>query len=225
MITVVIKFDGEQSVVDLTYTNLWRELKDIPDAELLIRDNWLSALGDTKNKYICFVEADCLVNSGYFASQMGLFQKNKHFRKLAMLSSAVGVDNWANKFYGYSNDRKWEGVKGKVEVKERVVVPNHQKKSSNVYPVQYGYVPGSIIRKGMLVKALEDVGESKLWSNNLQELSLNLSTCFWSQGDGNRVHINPNTTYVTTEKYVNDLCPAPNNAYKLEGMFAKEGIS
>jgi hypothetical protein len=189
---------------------------------LLIRENWLSAVSDIKNKYVCFVEADCLVSSGYFASQMGLFQKNLHFRKLAMLSSSVGVDNWGNRFYGYKEDGRWTGV-GKVKVKEQFLTPENTKKSSSVYPVRYGYLPGSVIRTGMLRKALEK-GASKLWSDDLRLLSYRVSTAFWTQGDGNRVHINPNTTYVTTEKYVNDLTAVPLQSTKLLDMFARENI-
>jgi hypothetical protein len=44
MITVVIKNDGEPKVIQLTYQNLWKELKDIPGAELKINADWFEEL-------------------------------------------------------------------------------------------------------------------------------------------------------------------------------------
>lgn len=214
MFTIVVKNDGEANVVQLTYDNLFREIKDIPDAQLLVADHWFDVIDQIKNKYVCFVEADCLVNSGYFASQIGLFKKNPYFRKLAMLSSSVAVNDWANRFYGYSLGNNYtEGV-----------IPSKAKKSSRVYPVQIGYVPGAIIRVSMLKTALAEMKASNSWEKDLVYLSTMLSLAFWSQGDGNRVHINPNTTYVSTETYINDIGHFPHEGAKLVDMFRKESI-
>lgn len=215
MLSVIIKDDGEPNVIKLTYENLYRELKDIPGAELLVAENWFSNLPRIKNDYVCFVEADCLVNSGYFSSQMGLFQKNPMLRKLAMLSSAVGVNAWHNKFYGYSLGNEFiEGI-----------IPIHAKKSKAVYPVQVGYAPGAIIRASMLRNLLEQYKPAPSWQDDLIYFSTQLSLGFWRQGDGNRVHINPNTTYVTTEDYVNDLARFSTFAEDLAPMFKKETIT
>lgn len=213
MLSVVIQDNDEPNVIKLTFQNLWKELKDIPDAELLVSKEWLSPT--TKNTYVCFVEADCLVSSGYFTSQLGLFKKNPMFRKLAMQSSSIGVNNWANKFYGYQLGENYaEGI-----------LPVREKHSSSVYPVQIGYVPGAIIRKKMLADALNTEGIKSTRDMNLVELSTRLSLAFWSQGDGNRVHINPNTSYVTTEDYVNDIGKFNSKAdQKLVDMFKKESI-
>lgn len=215
MLTVVIKDSGEDRVTQLTYENLWRELKDIPDSELLVLKNWSDGLEGIMNKYICFVEADCLVNSGYFTSQLGLLKKDTYFRKLAMLSGVTGVNNWANRFYGYRIDA---GHGGKV-------TPILQKGSSAVNPVQIGYFPGSIIRVKMLrntLKLLQDY--EKKGKDDLVKLSTDISLAFWRQGDGNRVHLNPNAVYVTTEEYVNDLGRFDVDIKDLAGKFDRESI-
>jgi hypothetical protein len=216
MITVVIKDNGEPKVIQLTYENLWRELKDVDGAELLVLDNWFEALDDIDNKYICFVEADCLVNSGYFTSQVGLFKKNPYFRKLAMLGSAVGVNQWFNKFYGYSVT---DGHTDKL-------VPIRDKKSGSVYPVQVSYFPGSVVRVSMLKTLLGTLDDKTLANlqTDLVSLSTIMSLGFWRQGDGNRVHINPNATYVTTENYVNDLGQSKVEAKDLAEKFEMESI-
>lgn len=213
MLTVAIKDSGEPNVIKLTYENTWRELKDIPDANLVVVKHWIDAMG-TKDRYICFLEPDCLVNSGYFASQLGLFKKNPMFRKLSMLSSAVAVNDWSNKFYGYSLGNNYtDGV-----------LPVREKKSKAVYPVQIGYIPGAIIRTNMLRTAMQDLKVNNSWEDDLVFLSTQLSLAFWRQGDGNPVHINPNTTYVTTETYVNDVAQFDPEAKDLIGLFAKESI-
>lgn len=215
MISVIIKDNNEPNVIKLTYENLWRELKDIPDAELLVDSDWFAPLSRVQNKYVCFVEADCLVSSGYFSSQLGLFKKNPFFRKLAVLSSCVGVNNWANRFYGYSLGNNYSDG----------VIPNKGMKSSKPYPLQIAYIPGSIVRLSMLRELLTDLDPSTSWQNDLVYMSAQLSLGFWQQGDGNRVDINPNTTYVTTEDYVNDLGKFPIGSQELVDMFKREGIS
>lgn len=213
MLTVIIQDSGEENVIKLTYQNLWRELKNITGAELLV-GNWIDELDNVKNNYVCFVEADCLVSSGYFSSQIGLFKKNPLFRKLGILSSSTGVNNWANRFYGYKLGNNYsEGV-----------IPELTKKSTAVYPVQIGFIPGSIIRMTMLKQALQTLG---IGNNQIDliKFSTELSLAFWQQGDGNRVHLNPNTTYVTTEDYVNDIGSfIPTNNPNLTSMFKKESI-
>jgi hypothetical protein len=199
MLTVVIKDDGEPKVVQLTYENLWRELKDMPDTELLVSTDWFDTLPNIDNKYVCFVEADCLVSSGYFSSQLGLLKNSPAARRIAMLSSTTGVNNWANRFYGYnitnssSND---------IHINMPYTEPIKEKKSRSVYPIEVGYMPGSIINIKMLREILNKIDTTM---NDLVYLSCQISIEFWKLGDGHRVHINPNATYITTEDYVNDL--------------------
>lgn len=218
MLTVAILDNKEPKVIQLTYENLHKELKDIPGADLCVVDHWFDALSRAtakKNNYICFVEADCLVNSGYFSSQLGLFKKNPYFRKLAMLSSATAVNTWVNKFYGYSLGDNWSDG----------IIPNKDKKSSVVYPVQIGFVPGAIIRVNMLHRALSKLNAANGLEQNLVHLSAVLSVAFWTQGDGNRVHLNPNTTYVSTEGSINEIGKPVEGLAELKSKFAREAIS
>lgn len=214
MLTCIIRDNHEENVIKLTYENIFKELKDIPDSELLVQEDWLDF--KTDNKYVCFLEADCLVNSGYFSSQMGLLKKSPYFRKIAMMSSGIGVNNWANKFYGYHiGDNHSDGI-----------VPVKEKRSNAVYPVEIGYLPGAIIHVGMLRKALTNL--KIVDQDNLVHMSTQLSLAFWQQGIGNgvgnRVHINPNTTYVTTEDYVNDIGKFTHDGNKLYKMFKAQVI-
>lgn len=213
MLTIVIRDNGEPNVIKLTYENIWREVKDIPDVNLVVAEHWLDAT-DTKERFTCWLEPDCLVNSGYFASQLGLFKKNPMFRKLSMLSSAIAVNDWHNKFYGYEVGSTYaDGV-----------LPIRDKKSRAVYPVQIGYVPGAIMRTKMLADAVKTTGMVNSWEEDLVFMSTRLSLAFWQQGDGNPVHLNPNTTYVTTEDYVNDIGQFDPEAKQLMNMFKKESI-
>lgn len=217
MITVAIKDSKEPNVVQLTYENLFKELKDIPNADLCVVDDWFDAIARAnkhKNNYVCFVEADCLVNSGYFTSMMGLFKKNPYFRKLGMLSSGIGVNNWANKFYGYSVGSVYSDG----------VIPNRDKKSNTVYPIQVGFVPGAIIRVNMLEKALKELKAVNGIQEDLVVFSTALSFAIWRQGDGNRVHISPSTTYVSTEDYINDIAHFDPKPGSLVEKFKKESI-
>lgn len=220
MLTVVIKNNGEDKVVSMTYANIWKEIKDIPEAELLVEWDWLDALSKTKNSYICFVEADCLVTSGYFQSQLGLLKKNKHFRKMAVMSSATSVSTWVNKIYGYNiGNSHMDGV-----------IPNKVKKSTQPYTVEVAYIPGAILHVGMLGKLVETLKPAKGWQEDLVYFSTKLSLGFWSQGVGNggmgnMVYINPNASYCTTEEYVNDIAKidtdTPEETFK---MFRSQSI-
>jgi hypothetical protein len=214
MLSTIILEGTEPNVIKLTYENLFKEMKQIPDGELIVAQNWFDALSVVKNKYVCLVESDCLVSSGYFASQMGLFKKNPYMRKLAMLSSATGVNNWATRVYGYKLGGNYtDGI-----------IPVLDKTSTSVHPVQMGFVPGAIIRVEMLKKALSTLKFSSHDDMNLVTMSAMISIAFWKQGDGNRVHINPNTTYVTTENYANDICMVDVKPGNLVEMFRKEVI-
>lgn len=215
MLTVIIKTNGEENVVKMTYENIWREIRNIPDARIIVANHWLDVLSDVKTNYVCFVEADCLISSGYFSSQIGLLKKNSFFRKIAAMTSATAVEQWHNKFYGYSlGDNYIDGV-----------IPNKENKSSSPYPVQIGYIPGAIMRVGMLKQLLANSDINNGVEEDLVQMSTLLSLGFWKQGDGNRVHINPNASYCTTEKYVNDIgkfqFPSPGT---LVDMFHKESI-
>src|SRR3990167_11085040 len=143
---------------------------------------------------------------------IGLMKKSSHDRRVAMLSPATSVEHWHNKFFGYfvgHNDK---------------VIPNKISKSSSVYPIQIGYVPGSIIRTSALEKIKIEPTE------DLVELSTNVSLAFWSHGDsdsvkgGSRVHLNPHSTYLTTEAEVNDIPNFDVNIDDLKEKFEREYV-
>lgn len=221
MITVIIKDDGEPNVIKLTYENLYRELKDIPEAKLIVAKNWLEALPTVKTQYACFVEADCLVSSGYFASQLGLIQKNSHLRKLAVFGSSIGVNTFANRFFGFETSGIWSEEVDGIATKNKYVVPVRVKKSSVPYPIQIAYIPGAILRTSMVVPQLAGmVFDEPI--KDLVRFSSEISLAFWG-GEG-RVNINPNATYITTEKYVNDLSVTDRASDDLISMFRRESI-
>jgi hypothetical protein len=209
MLTVLIKRSNEPQVVQLTQDNLSREHYP-PGAQVLVVDSWWQGVNSVENQYVCLVESDCLVSSGYFSSMMGLFQKNPYFRKLAMLSSAVGLNNWANRIYGYHLG----------ETSEDGIIPSEAKHSTDPYPLQIGYAPGAIIRTNSLVRVPASVKNQ----SDLVKLSTALSLYFWNTGQ--RVYVNPNTTYVTTEDYVGQLGRFhPHPSYKVLNMFKHELIT
>lgn len=215
MLSVIIQNKGEDNVVQLTYENLWHELKDIPGAELIISEDWFDYIPKIKNNFVCFVEADCLVSEGYFDKQIKEIQNNPG-RKISMLTAKTAVKYWDNYFYGYSVGTS--------------IMPIAEQKSSSAYPVEIGYMPGAIIRVSMLKDTLDEDAEP---SNDLVYLSSELSLTFWRQGadgqskkvqNGNPVYINPNVTYVTTEGYVNDIGKFSFDIADLKDKFAKESI-
>lgn len=222
MITVIIRNDGEDSVTQMTYEGIWKELKDIPGSEIIISENWFDYLSKIKNKYVCFVEADCLVSPGYFVEQIKEFRINPG-RKISMLTSKTAVERWNNCFYGYFIEYKFT----------QDVVPVRDKKSNKAYPIQVGYLPGAIIRLSMLNDALKELNVDNSWKNDLVYLSSELSLAFWRQGangdskkvqNGNPVYINPSVTYVTTEDYVNDIGKFELDTFDLQDKFIKESI-
>lgn len=214
MITVAIKDNGEKNVIQMTYEDLWRELKDLPGAEIIVVDDWFEVLNVTKNKFVCFVEADCLVSGGFFQSQIGLFKKDKTLAKLGVLGTATGVLNWANRVYGYEFGNNYSD--GLVPVR---VAP-----SNRIHSVQVAFIPGAIMRTKMLKKVLAKRGDQKFAQSNLVEFSVQLSLLFWELEDGPRVAINPNTTYVTTEKYPSDIGNFDIDAGEQMVKFTKAGI-
>lgn len=201
MLTIIIRDNGEPKVTKYTYGLLWNEIKDIPRAQILISKSWLDGLDkmNPKNKFVSFVEADCLVSSGYYHSLIGLMMKHPDYRHIAVLSSSVAVKVWVNRIYGYEfNKDLTDGL-----------IPITEARYRYTYPVQVGYIPGSLIRVGMLRKLLEARNISKRMEENIPRFSLQLSLGFWGQninnGIGERVYVSPATTYATTDESVNSI--------------------
>lgn len=215
MVSVIILNNGEPNVVQFTFDNLYHELKDIFGSELLIKDRWFDLEG-VKNRYVCFVEADCLVTPGYFKLMLDGFLSKGFSRSMGILSSATAINYWDNKIYGY-------------EFTPNGVTPNRQPKSTNSFAVEVAYIPGSIIRMSMLKTCLAKLKTPGL-HNDLVYLSSMLCKGFWTRsaesgGRGYRVWLNPKATYLTTEDYVNDLgkFPLPLSE-EINNLFSRESI-
>lgn len=222
MITVIIPRTEEPKVVMYTQENLIKELYPIPDAEILIEDSWWQGLQKVKTPFVCLVEPDCVVSSGYFASNVGLFQKNPYYRKLAMVSSAVGVRNFANRVFNYElQQTDWEGFEDDVQTKSWFIGANKDKHSTKLCPVQVGFVPGAVIRTSALLENMDEF--AKLPLKNLVEFSTRVSFKFWETG--RRVEVNPNSTYVSNEGYLDNPPPfEPKVPNGVDNQFKKEGI-
>lgn len=196
MLSVIIPNTDEPTVVQLTYDNLRKELFSVDGSELIVADNWLAGLEKAQGDYISLVEPDCLVSGGYFSSNLGLFRKNAFYRKLAMVSSCVGVDNWGNRIYNYKLDKVVAGDE-KLSVGYWHIAAERRKKGSGLYPIQIGFVPGAIFRKSALQKLVKQVD---LQNRDLVALSTEISFNLWNSN--RRIAINPNTTYVSTDRNI-----------------------
>lgn len=200
MLTVCIaKQRVEQTVIDLTEDNMKRELKSVNNSELLITEGWSEGIGKCKTEFICLVEPDCVVSSGYFASMIGLYKKNPMYRQLGIMSSSTSIVNWATKIYGYElADRQTGGV-----------IPLKRQVSTSPYRVQIAYIPGSIIRVSTLRDVLNGNRKNHIIGSGLMKLSSDLtyfstmmSLAFWRAQS--HICINPTSSYCTTESYVGD---------------------
>lgn len=206
LVSVIILDNGEPNVIQLTFENLYKELKDIQGSELLIKKDWFDIEG-IRNRYVCFVEADCLISPNYFKHQLEGFKKRGYSRLTGVMSSATGVNQWENKIFGYKTDKG--------------VMPSRNKKSSSPYPVQIAYIPGAIIRMTMLKTTIKSIKVDT--SKDLVYMSTELSLAFWKKGY--RVIVNPFPTYVTTEDYVNDIGIFPIEVNEeVRSLFNRESI-
>lgn len=219
MVSVIIRDNGEQSVIQYTFEKLYTELKDVMGSELLIKEDW--DVSHIKNRFICFVEPDCLVSEGYFKQQLELFKTLSP--RVIMLSSETAVKYWDNCIYGYY-------------LEDARVIPNRKPKANRCYPVQVAYIPGTIIRTSSLKKLLKQMPLPRGYENDLVYYSSLISLSSWEKGLtfddkhpegqlGSQIQINPGVTYVTTEDYVNDLAKFPEIvAAKVIRLFEKESI-
>ncbi len=172
-LTVVIPKSQEG---DLTYEWAKRELAEI-DHEIIMPLRWSAGLGRAKGEYICFLEKDCVLAPRYFASLMDQFVDKPSFRKLAMVSPALGINSYNRLLYGY-------------RVRGRDVYPSLVPSSTSPYQIQIGYVPGSIIRRSA-IGALSPRAQDAVTD------SVNMSLYLWSNGQ--RVIIVPTTLYISTD--------------------------
>lgn len=215
MITILLLDNGERTVIQMTYKDIWREIKDIPNAKIIVTDNWIEEVAKVDTKYACIVEADCLLSSGYFHSLLGFIKKNDmELNKMAMMSSTTAVRNWAVRFYGFSV--------GNEHLDK--IFPNVKKKDTNrsFYTVQIGYIPGAILRTKFLKQIVEDIKPQLSWHKDTVFLSAQLSVGFWEKNW--MVYIAPAVAYCTTEDYVNDVASFELDNTDILKKFKRESV-
>lgn len=210
MLSVILPRSAEPTVIQMTQEQLQKELQEVNGSELLVTDSWGEGIAKCRTDFICLVEADCLVNSGYFGSMMGLFKKNPYYRQLGIMSSATGINNWANKIYGYHLGSNYSDG----------VMPNKESKSTSPYFLGVAFIPGAIIRMSTLKRVMQDFEYFESYANDLVYFSTMLSLEFLRKGS--RISINPNATYVTTEDYVGEDAKFDASAGDIVTMFEKD---
>lgn len=209
MISVVIKRTDEPKVIQMTQADLVRQLGAINGAEIILEDSWIEGLKRVRTPYVSLVEPDCVFSSSYYSSNVGLIKKAHEKvangrasqlggggnQKLAMITSCLGVRDFGNRIYNYELDKKKDINVNGITGKSWHIVPTRTKLNMKLYHVQVGFVPGAIIR----MSAIKDIIEDELWEgDDLVKLSTALSFYFWDTG--RRVKLNPNTTYVSSDK-------------------------
>lgn len=205
MITIIIKRTDEPKVIQMTQTDLVKQLGDIEGAEIILVDRWMDGLKQVRTPYVSLVEPDCVLSSNYYSSNVGLMAKLSSkgmgggFNRLAMIASTLGVGRFDKPIYNYELDKVTYSELNKIKLKDWQVRPCRVKKSLELYPVQVGFVPGAILRYASVKPLIDTIN----WgSTNLVELSTELSFHFWRTGRS--LKLNPNTTYVSSAKYLDN---------------------
>lgn len=218
-LSVILPRWDEPTVIEMTKDNLHRELLSLPGSELIVCDSWLEGIGRSRADMICLVEPDCLVSSGYFNTLYKLFKKNNQFRKLAMLGSTVGLNNWGNQIYGYHLEKVTYGLEDN-RISQWEIQPFKEKRSSSMFSIQVCYLPGALIRRSALQAILEEFEEFDL--RDPVKLSTNVSFFLWDSG--RRVYVNPSTTYVSTQANDNPEYFKWRDSSKAMNLFEAERI-
>lgn len=215
MITVIVKRNTEPTVIQLTEENIMRELESIPGCELLLEESWAVGLKRVRTQFVCLVEADHVMSPGFLALNFERLmrgtrtnaKKGGGYTKLAMLSSKIGIKRFDHCIYNYEfHEPRWDIHP----------VLNHQ--HEELYPVQIGFVPGSLIRMSAIK------GANLPWDDpNLIAMSAAVSLHFWATN--RRVELNPETTYVSNQNYLEQPI---NSKYHIPSgvklIFEREGL-
>lgn len=197
MLTVVIKRSDEPKVIQLTQENIMRELNNIVGSEMLLTDTWQEGLKQVRTPYVCLVEADCVLSSGYLTSNFSLFKKNNPKgggnMKLSMLTSCLGIKTFGNRVFSYKAQFT-EEKDGQLDFGRTRMAPVIMKTHTGIYPVEVGFIPGAICR----MTAIQEIVDTFDWDQpDLVKMSTEL--CFHMWHTNRRVESNPNTTYVSNE--------------------------
>lgn len=178
------------------------EFKNV-EYEVIIQRDIQKAVEQAKGSFILFLEEDSAFEKGELAESLNMFLDNPSYRKLAMITSAVDFDEMSEPIRYNADD----GVVGMSPVS-----------GDARYPVQIGYLYGSIIR----TSAIKNIVLSK--RKNTLYRSLQLSDFFWSTGL--RIEINPLSVYyapVDTKAMTDDLYKFKSNSEALK-VWNKEFI-
>ncbi len=173
LISVIVP---ESQEGELTVEWAAKELEYIPH-EIITAPTWVLGLNKANGQYICFLEKDCVLMDGYFDNMLDIFESQTAFRKLVMVAPAIGVNSYENKVYGYRF--------GRYELE-----PSFLPSSTAPYLVQLAYLPGALIRRS----ALGFLAPAK----NALEDSATACIYFWDHGQ--RVVLDPNTLYISTDE-------------------------
>lgn len=239
MITVVIRRTDEPKVIQMTQSDLVKQLGQVNGAEIILTDSWAEGLKKIRTPYVSLVEPDCVFSAGYYASNVSLMAKTLAgvaggkgrgaggggYTKLAMISSCIGIHDFGNRVYNYQLSKvqlsdTYKLPEGDLTMRSWQIQPNHNKLNKSLYHAQVGFVPGAIIR----MSAIKDIVDDELWEiPDMVKLSTALSFYFWDTG--RRVQVNPNTTYVSAD---NNLEKPPLFETKVpdtvKNIFNQEGI-
>ncbi len=145
--------------------------------QIIMANNWKVGLVAAEGEYVCFIEKDAVLGPDYFKTLLGVFHERMSFRKLAMVSPALAVNDWKKLVYGY-------------RISPTSVLPSHIKSSTSTYHIQVGYVPGSLIRRSAL-------GNLAPADKDPMADSVNLCLYFWNNGQ--RIALTPDAVYVSSD--------------------------
>ena len=165
-----------------------KEFKDV-EYEIIIQRDIQKAVEEAKGRFILFLEEDCAFAEGELAESLNIFLDNSSYRKLAMVTSAVDFDSVKEPIRFSADDGKlsYSPVSG-----------------DSRYPVQIGYLYGSIIR----TSAIKNIVLAKRKDTIYR--SVQLSDFFWSTGL--RIEMNPLSVYYApaSENHI------PSSVYKFK---------
>ena len=147
------------------------EFKDV-EYEIIIQKDIQKAVEEAKGRFILFLEEDCAFKKGELLESLNIFLDNQSYRKLAMVASAVDFDSLDEQVRFSADDGKlsYSPVSG-----------------DSRYPVQIGYLYGSIIRTSAIKNIVLGKRKDTIYR------SIQLSDFFWSTGL--RIEMNPLSVY------------------------------
>ena len=184
-------------------TQEWVELELSGTEHEVIIDSWDSGAKKVKKEFVCFLENDCVFTKNYFLNMLDIFDDKPRFRKLAMVSPVLAVNDWDCLVYGF-----------KLEPDR--VMPRAYPSSRSSHLVQIAYLPGSIIRTSSL-GSLSPKGKDTMLD------SINFSLYLWNHGQ--RLILQNSSTYCSTQDDLDMAYPIEvGNEADLQVMFNQEMI-